>query len=90
MADVVWSKDRAGTELARDAMRDVYRIDVDGFISLVLACKERVVESQSLFGVQLNGEINCEEIARQARMQFETEAMEAVIDVDSVSAMMGD
>ncbi len=90
LADVVWSKDQAGTELARDTMGEVYHIDVDGFISLVLTCKERVLESQALFGVQFNGEINCEEIARRARLRFEAEAMEAAIDVDSVSSMVGD
>jgi HD-like signal output (HDOD) protein len=88
LADVLWAKDPGGTAAARDTVSDIYHIDVDGFISLVLSCKERVQESLAVFDVQLMGEINCEEIIRCARDQFATEAIEAALDMDTVSSML--
>ncbi len=61
--------------------------DVDDLISLVLATKSSIDESSAIFGVQLQGEIDLEEVELRARELYQEAAVDMANDPNSLEAM---
>ncbi len=87
MADALWTPDCPQVNAARMLLESEFGLDLDGFITLAVDCKELIRDNASLYHVQLKGEINCEDLVNQARRQYMDEAMEAAIDWDSLAAV---
>ncbi len=87
MADALWTPDCPQVTEARTLLESEFGMDLDGFITLAVDCKEIIRDSATLYHVQLAGEIDCEELVNQARRQYMDEAMEAAIDWDSLAAV---
>ena len=64
-----------------------FDLDMDGFITLAIDCKEIIRDSATIYQVALQGDIDCEELVCAARSKYMEEAMEAAIDWDSLAAV---
>ncbi len=87
MADALWTPDCPQVGAARSLLESEFGLDLDGFITLAVDCKEIIRDNAQLYHVQLRGEIDCEELVHQARQRYMDEAMEAAIDWDSLAAV---
>lgn len=89
MADALWTSATARVQDVRRLLEAEYGLGIDGFITLAVECKQLIQESAEIYRVQLPGQIDCDELLREARRQYMEEAMEAAIDWDSLAAVVG-
>ncbi len=87
MADALWTPDSPQVQQARQLLESEFGMDLDGFITLAVDCKAIIRDSAETYSVKLAGEIDCEALLNQAKIQYMDEAMEAAIDWDSLSAV---
>ena len=87
LADVLWTPQTPRLPEARRFLFDEFQIDLDGLISLAVACKRDIADSAHVFQVKINGSIDCDILLKQALRQFKTEAMETAMDLDSLTAV---
>lgn len=87
LADALWTPQSPQVYEARQLLESEFGMNMDGFISLAVECKEIIHDSAELYQVKLSGSIDCEELLTAARSQYMDEAMEAAIDWDSLAAV---
>jgi HD-like signal output (HDOD) protein len=87
MSDVLWVSDSPNVDQVRRLLASQFELDLDGFISLAMECKEIIHENAEAFGVELEGSVDCAALLAQARSQYVEEAMEVAIDWDSLEAV---
>lgn len=87
LADALWAPQTPRLPEAQAFLAVNFGLDIDGFISLAVACKAGIAQNAELFRVELTGSIDCDELKAQALKQFKTEAMETAMDWDSLTAI---
>ncbi|MEE8452673.1 MAG: HDOD domain-containing protein [Thermoguttaceae bacterium] len=87
LADALWTPQTPRLPQAQAFLAEHFGLDVDGFISLAVACKNEIARNAELFRVELTGSIDCEELREQAMKQYKTEAMDTAMDWDSMTAV---
>jgi HD-like signal output (HDOD) protein len=87
MADALWTPHSSEVNEVRLLLESEYGLDMDGFITLAVDCKEIIRTTAAIYQVQLSGHIDCEELVNAARARYMEEAMEAAIDWDSLAAV---
>ena len=85
MADALWTPHASQVNEARRLLQHEFGLDMDGFITLAIDCKDVIRDAASLYQVHLPGKIDCQELLSAARAQYMEEAMEAAIDWDSLA-----
>ena len=65
-----------------------YDIDLDGFISLAVDCKNDIQSNAELFRVTLEGTIDCKALLKRALDQYRSGAIDAALDLDSLIAVV--
>ncbi|MHB0956110.1 MAG: HDOD domain-containing protein [Pirellulaceae bacterium] len=88
LADALWTPESLRVTDARALLESHFGLDLDGFITLAIECKEMLQENAQIFRVQLTGEIDCDALIIQARHQYMATAMEAAIDWDSLASVV--
>jgi HD-like signal output (HDOD) protein len=88
LADVLWVPGTARLAETQEFLTAQFDIDLDGFISLVVACKNDIQSSADLFRVTLAGSIDCKDLLNRALSQHRSEAMDAAFDLDSLIAVV--
>ncbi|HYW79031.1 MAG TPA: HDOD domain-containing protein [Thermoguttaceae bacterium] len=86
LADALWTPQSPRLPEAQAFLAENFDLDIDGFISLAVACKADIARNSELFRVELTGSIDCEELRNQASNRFRIEAMETAMDWDSMTA----
>jgi HD-like signal output (HDOD) protein len=87
IADSLWTPDSPRVKEARVLAEAECGLDLDGFITLAVDCKEIIRDSAQMYQIHLGRDINCAALVDQARRQYMEEAMEAAIDWDSLEAI---
>lgn len=91
MADALWTPNSPQVHAARQLLEAEFSLNLDGFITLAVDCKEIIRQYATVYQVQLCGEIDCDQLLQEARRKYMDEAMEAAIDWDSLAAVaLGD
>jgi hypothetical protein len=91
MADVLWVPGTPRVAEAQTFLAAEFDVDLDGFISLAVGCKDDVESSASLFRVTLAASVDFHDLLKRALSQYRSEAMEAALDLDSlIAAVEGD
>jgi HD-like signal output (HDOD) protein len=88
LADVLWMPGTARLAETQEFLRAQFDIDLDGFISLAVECKNDIQSSADLFRVTLAGSIDCKDLLKRALSQYRSEAMDAAFDLDSLTAVV--
>ena len=86
-ADALWTPESQRVHEVRRLLEAGFGLDLDGFITLAVECREIVHENAELYNVQLAGEIDCDALLAQARQKYMEEAMEAAVDWDSLASV---
>ncbi len=87
MADALWTPESPRVNEARTLVESECQIDLDGFITLAVECKQAIEENARTFQVSLASSIDCDALLEQARRQYMDAAMEAAIDWDSLAEL---
>jgi len=87
MADALWTPASPHVGDARRLLDAAYGIDLDGFITLAIDCKETIQENAALYQVSVPITIDCGALLAEARKQYREEAMMAALDWDSLAAV---
>ena len=77
-------------QLLREMLEEKYDCDIDEFIDVAIACRHDVNESANVFELQLSGDIEIDAVQREAQRQFESLALDAALDFDSIKAFEDD
>jgi HD-like signal output (HDOD) protein len=83
VAEMLWLPDSQTLATARTLLQREFHLDTDKLIELVLYCKEEVAQQASLFGVQINDQINIAAVLEEARRLFVAASIETAMDFDS-------
>jgi HD-like signal output (HDOD) protein len=87
VSDTLWTPGSANVDRVRRLLMNYFSLDLDGFISLAVDCRARIQETASMFGVIIDGTVDCDTLLAEARRQYMQEAMEVAIDWDSLAAV---
>ncbi len=87
LADALWAPESPRVNTARELMESEFNMDMDGFITLAIHCKQTIKETAETYQVNLVGDIDCDQLLDQARRQYMDAAMEAAMDWDSLEAV---
>ena len=88
LADVLWVPGTPRLAEAQQFLAAQFDLDLDGFISLAVECKNDIQSSADLFRVTLPGAIDCKDLLKRALDQYRSEAMDATLDLDSLMAVV--
>lgn len=88
LADVLWVPGTPRLAEVQEFLATEFKLDLDGFISLAVECKNDVQSSADLFRVTLAGSIDCKDLLKHALNQYRSEAMDATLDLDSLIAVV--
>lgn len=88
LADVLWTPQGPRMPEVQQLLQSEFRLDLDGFITLAVECKQDIADSAELFRVELAGSIDCEALARSALHQYKAEAVQTALDWDSVASIL--
>lgn len=89
-SEVLWNPASPHLAAVRQLLQDEFRIDIDGFISLALGCKEDLAAMAQLFDIHLVGSIDCQALLEEAARQHSDAALEAALQLDSLMAVYAD
>jgi HD-like signal output (HDOD) protein len=84
LVDVLWEGSSGQLAAARRALQQSFGLDTDGFINLVLACKEELAETAQLFDVSVNDTLDVQRLLEQAQEQYQAAALETALELDSL------
>ena len=88
LADVLWVPGTPRLAEAQQFLTAQFNLDLDGFISLAVECKNEIQSSADLFRVTLAGSIDCKDLLKRALDQYRSEAMDTSLDLDSLIAVV--
>ena len=88
LADALWTPESPRVSEGRALLESHFGLDLDGFITLAVECKETIQENAQIYQVELACDIDCDALLTQARRQYMATAMEAAIDWDSLAAVV--
>lgn len=77
MTEVLWNPACAYMQPLQQVLNRRLGLEVDELITLALKTEEAINESMDIFGVQIDGEIDLEEVEQQAREQYEQAALDS-------------
>lgn len=87
LADAMWVPKSARFAEARRHLQNEYQVDLDHFIECAVTCKDRIRDSAELFQIEMNEQIDCDLVLKQAHQLYMDESMNAAIDWDSVACL---
>ncbi len=90
VADVLWVPKSPQLPRAKAIVERRFGLDLDGFITLAVDCKEIIAESEKIFGVCLPGSIDCNALLQKARHLYLEQGIEDSIELDSLTALVDD
>jgi HD-like signal output (HDOD) protein len=88
-AEVLWTPRSPHMQALKILLSESIGCDTDALIDLALRCRQAVNESARFFRVHLAGTIDVDAVQRESRRQFETAAIDATLDLDSLEAVVG-
>ena len=88
LADILWVRHTTRMRTAQRFFLAEFDFDLDEFITFVLACKQDILDNSTVFSANLPETVDCDDIAKHARRQFESEALKTAFECDSISAWM--
>ena len=88
LADVLWVPGTPRLVEAQEFLTAEFDLNLDGFISLAVECKNDIQSSADLFRVTLASSIDCKDLLKRALVQYRSEAMDATFDLDSLIAVV--
>ncbi len=88
LVDALWVPGTPRLAEAQEFLSAEFNLDLDGFISLAVECKNAIQSSADLFRVTLAGSIDCKDLLRRALDQYRSEAMDGMLDLDSLIAVV--
>ncbi len=86
IAEVIWTPVCPYMQPLQQVMYRQLELGIDDLITLVMKTKESIEESSGIFGVQLPGEIDVEEVELLARDLFKKAALDLASDLDCLEA----
>ncbi len=89
-AEILWTPAGGHMKAFQALLAELFEIDIDGLLDLALDCQQAVNESAEIFQVKLAGEIDVDAVQDEARRQFESAAIMATLDLDSLEAAFED
>jgi HD-like signal output (HDOD) protein len=89
-SEILWTPMSPHMQAFQSLLAEQFDCDIDTLVDLALGCQQAVRESAEIFQVQLSGEIDIDAVQREARRQFESAALEATLDLDSLEAIFED
>jgi len=87
-AEVLWTPGSPCMQSLQWVLAERFDSHVDDLVDLALATKQAVQESAAIFQVELAEQIDVDAVQREARRQFESTAIEATLDLDSLESVM--
>ena len=90
MADALWTPKCPQLAQSKALIEEHFRLDLDGYIELAVCCQREITEGADLFGVRLDGDIDCQSLLEEARLVHNEASLEAALDLDSLTATFED
>jgi hypothetical protein len=90
LADVLWTPGTPSLAIVRRRLEQSHQLDTDGFLDLCLACQQDLAFESGTFGVALQEPIDCGRLLEQAALQYRDAALEAAMELDSLTAVFTD
>jgi HD-like signal output (HDOD) protein len=87
LADVLWTPGTPRIAETRKFLATEFDLDIDDFITLASECQADVRTSAETFHVTLSASIDCEDLLKRALKQHRSEAMDATLDLDGLTAV---
>ncbi len=78
--DFIWYPASSKVALCRQLLEQEYRMDMDGFISLVVEMKDLITQSEDIFGVKVLAEVDPEAIRQLASHLYQRHEQQAGVD----------
>lgn len=88
LSDVLWMPQSVLLPHARQWLSDHFHIDLDGFISLAMDCKQDILDNAEMFSIHLEGKIDIDLLRREAHRQFRQVALETSLEYDAMTAVL--
>lgn len=90
MAEALWTPQSPQLATSKALLVEHFGLDLDGYIDLAVNCQREISENADLFGVSLEGEIDCQALLEEARRVHNEVSLEAALDLDSLTATFED
>lgn len=90
LGEVLWTFNSPHMLLLLPLLRTRFDLGVDDLISLATECKAAVQESEQVFQVQIQGEIDVDAIQKEAETLYAAAVLETAVNLDSLESMIGD
>jgi len=84
IADVMWVEKCPDVKKVKSLLESKFQLDTDGFINLVLECKEEISETAGIFGVNLGKSIDCEKLIEDARQSHDEASLDTALELDNL------
>ena len=85
LSDILWTPFSGKLPHTQELLRDHFEIDLDGFIDLVMSCKEKVDATAQLFQVDTSSsDMDTDTLLSRARELYVRSAVEATIELDGL------
>ncbi|MGQ9503407.1 MAG: HDOD domain-containing protein [Thermogutta sp.] len=88
LSDVLWMPQSVLLPHARQWLADHFHIDLDGFITLAMDCKQDILDNAEMFSIHLEGRIDIDLLRREAQRQFKQVALETSLEYDAMTAVL--
>lgn len=88
LSDVLWMPQSVLLPHARQWLSDRFHIDLDGFITLAMDCKQDILDNAAMFSIHLEGKIDIDLLRREAQRQFKQVALETSLEYDAMTAVL--
>lgn len=90
MAHALWTPDNKYVAASQELLAAEFGIDLDAYIALAVTCQREIDENAQMFGISLEGTIDCELLLEEARRTHNEASLEAALDLDSITAAIED
>ena len=90
LTEAIWQKDPTVANSCRAWLEVHFGIGIDGFMDLVIECRDEVLLELEVFGVNIDQSFDCNELLEQARRQYMDSSLSTAMDLDSLESVMTD
>jgi HD-like signal output (HDOD) protein len=88
MSEALWTPNSPHVLAARKMLQEQYRIGLDEFIELAIACRGEVQDSAKQFGLKMEAGFDSKKLVDEARRLALESALEAAMELDSLEAVV--
>jgi HD-like signal output (HDOD) protein len=90
MAHALWTPRSKQVAESQALLEKEFGIDLDAYIAMAVTCQHEIDENAKMFGISLEGSIDCETLLEEARRAHDEASLEAALDLDSITAAIED